>query len=394
MQNHLFNGETYNASAEQPGWAAPAFSHPTGHAWVPVTVMQPNISLLSGWDDKITIAEDRVPVNVTAGPGMPVVAGGEFMKSDTDVDIVRSIARPRRQQPESYTPHPLPPPVSLKWWVANGTSSKHHVDECSPCAGVDACSTFVTVPQSYLDGLTTGANFTCAMLPLGNASSYVFDMGRNMAGFCSLEVPAAAAGTQFALVHGEILTPGGAVDNTYGTSSPTRQCGVNQGNCADQLDLYYSAGLPGTYTPTFTFHGFRYVRWRAGCGCAPCDWPLCSAPFQVGLFGWPTSSPPPTVENLTCHVVSTEMSAAGGVTTNSTVLNAIQAAIVASASSGGCADPLTCATRTAASVECSSTLQHVFAPERLPYSRETRLARRRAGIRRGGAAQPRRDRAL
>ena len=88
----------------------------------------------------------------------------------------------------------------------------------------------------------------------------MFDLGRNMAGFCTLAVPAAPAGSQLALVHGEILTAAGAVDNTYGTSSPERQCGVNQGNCADQLDIFYSNGAPAAYTPTFTFHGFRYVR--------------------------------------------------------------------------------------------------------------------------------------
>ena len=81
-------------------------------------------------------------MSVTPGPGIPVVAGGEFVKSTTDVDI---------------------------WWVANGTSTKHHVDECTPCAGVDACSTFVTVPQAYINGLTTGPNFTCSLLPVGNA---------------------------------------------------------------------------------------------------------------------------------------------------------------------------------------------------------------------------------
>lgn len=141
--NHLFNGESYNASAEQPGWASPSFIPPVGHTWAPVVIMHPNISLLSGWDDHISVVEDRVPVSVTAGPGVPVVEGGEFIKSNASPDI---------------------------WWVANVTSPmKNHVDECTPCAGVDACSSYVIVSQAYIDGFPIGPNFTCAMLPRGNA---------------------------------------------------------------------------------------------------------------------------------------------------------------------------------------------------------------------------------
>ena len=67
--------------------------------------------------------------------------------------------------------------------------------------------------------------------------------------------------------------------------------------------------------------------------------------LQVGLFGWPAAAPPPTTETLTCHVVSTAMAAAGGVTTNSSVLNAIQAAIVATQRSNMFSHPSDCPTR-------------------------------------------------
>jgi hypothetical protein len=124
-------------------------------------------------------------------------------------------------------------------WVKTNSSTKNHVDECSPCAGIDACETYATVSCAYIAALATGPNFTCTMLPQGNSSSWVFDLGRNMAGFCTISLPPTAPGSQIALVHGEILTPAGAVDNTYGTSSPARECGVDQGNCADQASARY-----------------------------------------------------------------------------------------------------------------------------------------------------------
>lgn len=294
--DHLFDGETYNSSLDQPGWNAPGFTPLT--PWAPCTIVQPNVSAITGWDSGIVVVEDRYPSSVTPGPGAPVVAGGQFVKSDSSPDI---------------------------WWVANATSIRNHVDECSPCDSVPACNLYVIVAQSYIDSLTIGPNFTCAMLPAGNSSSYVFDLGRNMAGFCTVTLPPAPAGTVVALVHGEILTTSGAVDNTYGSSVPVRSCNPGQFNCADQLDMFVMAGTghAETYTPTFTFHGFRYV----------------------AVFGWPSAQPPPALSALVCHVVSTDFAAVGGISTNSSTLNSIQAAITATQRSNMFSHPSDCPQR-------------------------------------------------
>jgi hypothetical protein len=42
--------------------------------------MQPNVSALSGWDTPIRIMEDRIPLSVAAGPGIPIADGGQFVK--------------------------------------------------------------------------------------------------------------------------------------------------------------------------------------------------------------------------------------------------------------------------------------------------------------------------
>lgn len=83
------------------------------------------------------------------------------------------------------------------------------------------------------------------VMPLPNGS-YVFDMGQNMVGWVTLKVKG-AAGTRVRLRFAEILNPDGTIYTK------------NLRN-ADATDLYIlRGGEAETYTPYFTFHGFRYV---------------------------------------------------------------------------------------------------------------------------------------
>lgn len=302
VYQHLFNGELYNASLEQPGWDEPGFA-PT-LPWISAPSRSPNVSLVSPAPPPISVMADVVPVNVTAGSGsQPVIAGGEFViaADGSSPDV---------------------------WWWANGTSVRNFVTECTPCTGVDACGALVRVPAAVINGLAKGANFSCAMLPTVNSTVTIFDLGRNMAGFCSLALPSTAPpGTLLSLVHGEILGPDGSVENTFGTSSPTRACSPGQLNCADQLVQFSVGAVPpaagAVHTPSFTFAGFRYV----------------------ALFGWPASAPAPTAATLTCHQVHSRMAAAGGITLGDPVLDAVQAMVVQTQRSNFFSIPSDCPTR-------------------------------------------------
>jgi alpha-L-rhamnosidase len=76
--------------------------------------------------------------------------------------------------------------------------------------------------------------------------SYVFDMGQNMVGWVALKV-SGKAGTTVRLRFAEILSPDGTIYTT------------NLRN-ADATDTYTLRGeSEETFTPRFTFHGFRYV---------------------------------------------------------------------------------------------------------------------------------------
>lgn len=76
--------------------------------------------------------------------------------------------------------------------------------------------------------------------------TYVFDMGQNMVGWVRLKA-SGPAGTQIRLRFAEILNPDGSIyrDNLRN---------------ADATDVFILKGKgEETYTPLFTFHGFRYV---------------------------------------------------------------------------------------------------------------------------------------
>ncbi len=84
-----------------------------------------------------------------------------------------------------------------------------------------------------------------AVRPLAN-DTYIFDMGQNMVGWVKLKA-SGPAGTQIRLRFAEILSPDGSIyrDNLRN---------------ADATDVFTLAGRgEETYTPHFTFHGFRYV---------------------------------------------------------------------------------------------------------------------------------------
>ena len=84
-----------------------------------------------------------------------------------------------------------------------------------------------------------------AVTPMANGS-YLFDMGQNMVGWVRLKA-SGPAGTQIRMRFAEILGPDGAIyrDNLRN---------------ADATDVFVLAGKgEETYTPLFTFHGFRYV---------------------------------------------------------------------------------------------------------------------------------------
>lgn len=87
---------------------------------------------------------------------------------------------------------------------------------------------------------------------------FVFDFGKNMAGVCELKV-SGEAGTKVVFEHGELLKPDGRVEMGNLVIYYKPLPGV-----AFQTDTYILKGDGiETYTPQFTYHGFRYVEVRS-----------------------------------------------------------------------------------------------------------------------------------
>jgi alpha-L-rhamnosidase len=85
-------------------------------------------------------------------------------------------------------------------------------------------------------------------------TSYVFDFGNNMAGFARMQTAVALPpGTVVTLKYGEVLTSSGSVSLPWGDGP-----GINQANQTDQYTFRGEAGE--SFTPSFTYHGFRYVQ--------------------------------------------------------------------------------------------------------------------------------------
>jgi alpha-L-rhamnosidase len=96
-----------------------------------------------------------------------------------------------------------------------------------------------------------------AMTPVANGV-YIFDMGQNMVGWVTLKVKG-DAGTKVRLRFAEILNPDGTIYT------------ANLRN-ADATDVYVlRGGDEETFSPHFTFHGFRYVEVTGYPGTPPPD---------------------------------------------------------------------------------------------------------------------------
>ena len=85
-------------------------------------------------------------------------------------------------------------------------------------------------------------------------TAWVFDFGVNLTGLCRLQVEG-ERGTQLSFVHGEFLKPSGRIEmsnlDIYYKPMP---------GYAFQTDTYIMKGEGReTWTPDFTYHGFRYV---------------------------------------------------------------------------------------------------------------------------------------
>lgn len=87
---------------------------------------------------------------------------------------------------------------------------------------------------------------------------YIYDFGQNLTGVVSVTLTNMKAGATVRLRHAEMLNDGPA--GTRGNDGPKGTLYTQNLRTAAATDTYTSAGTASeTYTPTFTYHGFRYM---------------------------------------------------------------------------------------------------------------------------------------
>lgn len=133
---------------------------------------------------------------------------------------------------------------------------------------------------------------------------FIFDMGQNFAGWVTLRVRA-EAGREIRMRFGELLHPDGTLNPMTSVCGQIKAPGVGGAGAPDvawQADVYVCKGDGlETYTPRFTFHGFRYVE----------------------VTGYPGRPPLSAIEG---HLLQSDVSRTGWFECSNPLFNAIQEA--------------------------------------------------------------------
>lgn len=127
---------------------------------------------------------------------------------------------------------------------------------------------------------------------------YIFDMGQNFAGVARIKVHG-KAGTHIVLRYGEDICKDGSINVMTSVAGQIKNGGGGPGapQTAWQEDSYILSGKGmETWSPRFTFHGFRYVE----------------------VTGWPGK---PTLGNIEGLCLSADVQAAGSFTSSNPMFN-------------------------------------------------------------------------
>lgn len=90
---------------------------------------------------------------------------------------------------------------------------------------------------------------------------FVYDMGVNMAGVPQIKLPQGTAGQKITIRYAETFYPDLPASNPYNYGELAGKILTENLRAAQCTDTYIMKGTPGgeTYTPRFTFHGYRYI---------------------------------------------------------------------------------------------------------------------------------------
>jgi hypothetical protein len=296
-----YYGETYDAREEQPGWATPVFSPPAGKIWSHVsTNFTPVVAQLNSQGmppikpvkelPALSIHKVAVKPAPTIGPcalggesaDLTVTCSGSKIKS---VDVV-TFGVPFGDCATNLRPGTCSSTSNLTNWVASncvgsmsctlscigGVPPRYPHGRCLLTADDGKQKTFVEGEPCSGIKKKLGISVTCAAPPPPTPKpaatyTYVYDFGQEIAGVVRLTLPPnTSAGVTITLSHAEVLS--------HEPLAP-RDGSVYMGNLfwANPVDKYTTKGSTDVevYTPSFTYHGFRYVEVSIAGGSLPAE---------------------------------------------------------------------------------------------------------------------------
>lgn len=267
----VYDGETYDSRLEQPGWSSPGFDATAlgFAAWAPAQALEDGpVGDMRPWAaPAVEVTETLQPVNITAHTVNTTCAVGSEseqiqLSCPGDGNTIASVNFAAYGTPSGSCggafSHDTKCDADISASVESlckgqqSCSFDCHDDTCfdQKLPGGDPC---------YLVAKHVAVSVECAQPPAaGNASSYVVDFGRNLAGVVRLSNIHEEAGTVVTLRHAEILQHSGLP----GLPNPDPEA-IYQANLrsARATDTYTCKGDAAgeAYVPTLTYHGFRFV---------------------------------------------------------------------------------------------------------------------------------------
>jgi alpha-L-rhamnosidase len=263
LSDSTYFGENYDATMEQPGWAAPGFVPPSNAPpWAPAVLANdpPTTPRMSS---QLMPAIERVailaPLSVT-----PVAVAATPCEAGVSEGQTAYFSCPPAQAFNGVVFSSFGTPTGSCGALLKGScdSANSTAVLVAACLGRSACSlavsvaTFGGVDPCLGTAKTFAASMTCAPSPNATppVTRYTYDFGQQVSGRVRLSLPPTQKGTNVTVKHAEAMAhpPYAAFDGS-----------AWMGNLfwAFPVDSYITSGAAGgeVWEPSFTDHGFRYA---------------------------------------------------------------------------------------------------------------------------------------
>jgi alpha-L-rhamnosidase len=241
----IYNGESYDARSEIPGWTAPGFDD---SAWQSPVVDFAGLTS-ARWKDVTEIVRSAVKENRLSVPASNDLFGDPVygLVKTLRVSYRTGTRVQQRRASEGQT-------LTIEGGRGTLTIVKAEYGADATAAGVSKA-----VVQAHPGSpVRVTGSVPVRTMTQPRPGVFVFDLGQNLSGWARLRVTG-PRGSTVTMRFAEMLNPDGTIYTTN----------LRGAKCTDRYTL--RGGTAETWEPRFTFHGFRYVEVTGYPGIPPKD---------------------------------------------------------------------------------------------------------------------------